>query len=103
MAEFEEACYLYDVKLLVLPPRIPKQLNGHIERMQRTFRDGFYTRPLHARIAGIQTELIEYLDYCNRRRPHRALNGLALPKEGAGEEPVPQDGESQMYWLITAT
>jgi len=85
--------------------------------MQRTFRDGFYTRPLPARRASIQTELNEYLDYYNRRRPHRALNGLA-PLEYLAmmqavntatgellgklvEELVPQDGEFWMCWLIT--
>ncbi len=102
MAEFEEACQMHNIKLFVLPPKSPK-LNGHVERMQRTFRDEFYTRPLPARIAGIQTELNEYLDYYNRRRPHRALNGLA-PLEYLAmmqEESVPQGGESQMYWPIT--
>ena len=76
MAEFEEACYLYDIKLFVLPPKSPK-LNGHVERMQRTFRDEFYTRPLPSRVPELQRELDAYLDYYNRRRPHRALNGLA--------------------------
>ena len=38
MAEFEEACQQYDIQLFVLPPKSPK-LNGHVERMQRTFRD----------------------------------------------------------------
>lgn len=76
MAEFEEACYLYDVKLFVLPPKSPK-LNGHVERMQRTFRDEFYTRPLPSRVPELQRELDAYLDYYNRRRPHRSLNGLA--------------------------
>jgi len=76
MAEFEEACYLHNIKLFVLPPKSPK-LNGHVERMQRTFRDEFYTRPLPAKIPELQRELNIYLDYYNRRRPHRALNGLA--------------------------
>jgi len=58
MAEFEEACYLYDIKLFVLPPKGPK-LNGYVERMQRTFKDEFYTRTLPTRIASIQTELDE--------------------------------------------
>ncbi len=76
MAEFEEACQQHDVKLFVLPPRSPR-LNGHVERLQRTFRDEFYTRPLPSRIPELQRELNAYLDYYNRRRPHRSLNGLA--------------------------
>ena len=57
-------------------PKSPK-LNGHVERMQRTFRDEFYTRPLPSRAPELQKELDAYLDYYNRRRHHRALNGLA--------------------------
>ncbi len=43
----------------------------------RTFRDEFYTRPLPSRIPELQSELNAYLEYYNRERPHRALNGLA--------------------------
>jgi len=64
------------VKLFVLPPRSPK-LNGHVEGMQQTFRDEFYTRPLPSKIPELQQELDAYLDYYNRRRLHRALGGLA--------------------------
>ena len=45
--------------------------------MQRTFKDEFYTRPLPSRIPELQRELNAYLDYYNRQRPHRSLNGLA--------------------------
>ncbi len=75
-ASFEEVCERLGVKLFVLPPRSPK-LNGHVERMQRTFRDEFYTRPLPSPIPELQRELDAYLDHYNRRRPHRALGGLA--------------------------
>ena len=54
-----------------------RKLNGHVERMQRTFRDEFYTRPLPSQIPELQRELDAYLDHYNRRRPHRALGGLA--------------------------
>ena len=46
----------------------------------------------------LQRELNAYLDDCNRKRPHRALNGLA-PLEFLAmmqEESVPEGGESQM-------
>ncbi|MER3537621.1 MAG: IS481 family transposase [Thermus sp.] len=97
MAEFEEVCARLGIELFVLPPRSPK-LNGHVERMQRTFRDEFYTRPLPSRIPELQSELNAYLEYYNRERPHRALNGLA-PLEFLAMmqgESVPQGGESQM-------
>jgi transposase InsO family protein len=57
-------------------PESPK-LNAHVERMQRTFRDEFYTRPLPSKIPELQRELDAYLEHYNRRRPHRALGGLA--------------------------
>ncbi len=44
---------------------------------RRTFGDEFYTRPLPSRVPELQRELDAYLDYYNRRRPHRALSGLA--------------------------
>jgi len=97
MAEFEKVCEQYNVKLFVLPPRSPK-LNGYVERMQRTFRGEFYTQPLPSRIPELQRELNAYLDYYNRKRPHRALNGLA-PLEFLAMmqgELVPEGGESQM-------
>jgi len=96
MAEFEETCQRLGIRLFVLPPKRPK-LNGHVERMQRTFRDEFYTRPLPSRLPELQRELNAYLDHYNRERPHRALGGLA-PLEFLAmlqEESVPK--ESQMY------
>ncbi len=95
MADFEEACERLGIALFVLPPKSPK-LNGHVERMQRTFREEFYTRPLPTKIPELQKELNAYLDYYNRERPHRALNGLA-PLEFLAmmqKESVPK--ESQM-------
>ncbi len=75
MSEFEETCQRLGIRLFVLPPKRPK-LNGHVERMQRTFRDEFYTRPLPSKIPELQRELNAYLDHYNRERPHRALGGL---------------------------
>ena len=95
MAAFEEGCQALGIRLFVLPPRSPK-LNGHVERIQRTFRDEFYTRPLPTTIGEIQAELEDYLAYYNGHRPHMALEGLA-PLEFLAKlqaELVPQ--ESQM-------
>jgi transposase InsO family protein len=95
MGEFEEACQGLGLRLFVLPPESPK-LNAHVERMQRTFRDEFYTRPLPSKIPELQQRLDAYLEHYNRRRPHRALGGLA-PLEFLAilkEESVPT--ESQM-------
>ncbi|MFN3412894.1 MAG: integrase core domain-containing protein [Thermoanaerobaculum sp.] len=90
MAEFEEACRRLGIALFVLPPKSPK-LNGHVERLQRTFREEFYTRPLPTKIPELQAELQGYLDHYNHRRPHMALGGLAplkfLAKMGEGSVP----------------
>ncbi|WP_164835721.1 integrase core domain-containing protein, partial [Thermus tenuipuniceus] len=53
------------------------KLNGHVERLQRTFREEFYTRALPTRVGELQAELKAYLEHYNRRRPHMALGGLA--------------------------
>jgi len=76
MAKFEEACQRLGIRLFVLPPKSLK-LNGHVERIQRTFREEFYARPLPSKIPGLQRELDAYLDYYNCERLHRALDGLA--------------------------
>ncbi len=76
MAEFEEACRSLGIRLFVLPPRSPK-LNGHVERMQRTFRDEFYTLPLPRGLVRLQAELAAYLAYYNHRRPHMVLGAGA--------------------------
>ncbi len=94
MAAFEEGCQALGIRLFVLPPRSPK-LNGHVERIQRIFRDEF-CRPLPTRVGEIQAELEDYLAYYNGHRPHMALEGLAplefLAKLQAESVPL----ESQM-------
>ncbi len=60
----------------MLPPRSPR-LNGHVERVQRTFCEEVYTQPLLAWLPELQAERDAYLEYRNRRRPHRALGELA--------------------------
>ena len=58
--------------------------------------DEVYTRPLPSHIPKLQAELNTYLDYYNKRSPHRSLKGL-VPLEFLAmmqEELVP--AESQM-------
>ena len=68
-------------------------------------REEFYTRPLPTKIPELQRVLDAYLEYYNRERPHRALNGLA-PLEFLArmqEESVPQgvsDVLTDCYGLI---
>ncbi|MCX7850900.1 integrase core domain-containing protein [Thermus sp.] len=104
MAEFEMACQGLGIALFVLPPRSPR-LNGHVERLQRTFRDEFYTRPLPTRVSELQVELNAYLDYYNRRRPHMALGGLAplefLAKIREGSVPQAVSNVLAEYTFLT--
>ena len=72
MAELEKTCQGLGIALFLLPPRSPK-LNGHVERLPRTFREGFYTRPLPTRLGKLQAKLDAYLHPYNRRRPYVAL------------------------------
>ncbi|ETN87500.1 integrase core domain-containing protein, partial [Thermus sp. NMX2.A1] len=106
MAEFEMACQGLGIALFVLPPRSPR-LNGHVERLQRTFRDEFYTRPLPTRVSELQVELNAYLDYYNRRRPHMALGGLAplefLAKIREGSVPQAVSNVLAEYITLTGT
>ena len=96
MAEFEEGCRVLGIELFVLPPRSPK-LNGMVERLQRTFRDEFYTRALPLGIEAIQGELEGYLEHYNLHRPHMALGGLAPVEYLAKLQEVSVPLESQMY------
>ena len=64
-AEFEEACQRLGVRLFVLPPKRPK-LNGQVKRLQRSFRDEFYNRPLPSKIPEPQRELNAYPVRYNR-------------------------------------
>lgn len=95
MAEFEEGCRVLGIELFVLPPRSPK-LNGMVERLQRTFRDEFYTRALPLGIEAIQGELEGYLEHYNLHRPHMALGGLAPVEYLAKLQEVSVPLESQM-------
>ncbi|WP_370444454.1 integrase core domain-containing protein [Meiothermus sp. Pnk-1] len=81
------------MRLFVLPPRSPR-LNGHVGhalaylvRMQRTFREEFYTRPLPAQLSALQRELEAYLDHYNRERPHRAGSPRVPGYEARGVGP----------------
>ena len=76
MAEFENACQKLNIPLLVLPPASPK-CNGGVERANRTFREGFYNRPmLEDSLRGIQAELTKAVNIYNTYRPHKNLDNL---------------------------
>ena len=82
MGEFEAECARRSPPLKVPPPRRP-QLNGVVERANRTARSE--CRRLHdgeLNCGAMNKTPQAYLDYCNNRRPHRSL-GMRTPAEQA--------------------
>lgn len=76
MKDFEQACHKKGIQLFVLPPRSP-ELNGCVERCNRTLRYEFYRiydGILH--MDAIREALKGYMNLYNTFRPHQALNML---------------------------
>ena len=74
MKEFENACETLGIALYVIPPRTP-ELNGNVERANRTLRYQFYQFYQDAlEIGRLRKELKDYLKIYNHFRPHQALN-----------------------------
>jgi putative transposase len=80
MAAFEQECADHAIPLWVLPPHSPK-LNGHVERMNRTFREEWWecyegeTDMVSMQQAGREGEAVY-----NVLRPHQSL-GMRTPVE----------------------
>jgi transposase InsO family protein len=85
MAAFEAECQAQAIPLWVLPPHSPK-LNGHVERMNRTFREEWWegyegeTDVPSMQHAGREGEAVY-----NAIRPHQAL-GMRTPVEFLADE-----------------
>lgn len=78
--EFEEACRLLTIPLYVLPPRRP-DLNGCVERGQRTYTEEFYeVTEFSWDIPTLNGELHAWEKIYNTIRPHQAL-GYLTPLE----------------------
>jgi len=76
MAEFEAACQAKDIKLYVLPPRMP-QLNGGVERCNGAWRYEFYAcTDLPGTVEELNPLIDEWQETYNFVRPHGALSGL---------------------------
>jgi transposase InsO family protein len=80
MAEFEAECQAAKIPLWVLPPRSPK-LNGHVERMNRTFREEWWEcYDGETDVSTMQGAGREGEEMYNMIRPHQAL-GMRTPVE----------------------
>ena len=72
--QFEVACQKLKIPLYVNPPRCP-ELNGHIERANRTSREEFYeVQDLELSVEGLNRQLDQYAYEFNYIRPHQALD-----------------------------
>ena len=73
MDQFEEACRRAKILLFLNPPHRP-ELNGGVERSNRTFREEFYeVEDVSLDVGEHNKQLVRYA-YChNYIRPHRAL------------------------------
>jgi transposase InsO family protein len=79
-AEFEQACQQRGLRLFVLPPRSP-ELNGAVERAQRTHTEEFYqVTPCSLEMKALNRELREWEKTYNTVRPHQAL-GYLTPQQ----------------------
>ena len=80
MADFEDECQKFNIKLWVLPPRRP-DLNGCVERANGTTRYEFY--PFYEgsfNVRLMNQALDDYENYYNTYRPHEKV-GLDTPME----------------------
>jgi putative transposase len=72
-ADFEVLCREMGLKLFVLPPRSP-ELNGHVERAQRTHTEEFYEVYLgDTDLKTLNPALVDWERVYNHVRPHQAL------------------------------
>ena len=73
MKNFEDACNAYGIELFVIPPRTP-ELNGNVERANRTLRYEFYQFYQGIpELEELRRALKDYLRLYNHFRPHQAL------------------------------
>jgi len=97
MAEFETACQKYGITLCVLYPKSPK-LNGHVERLNGTWRTDFYqTYDLPHNLQELRPLVQDYNDTYNWDRPHQSL-ALQTPQEYLQNKNLWEDPlQSHMY------
>jgi transposase InsO family protein len=74
--QFEEACEKKKIKLFVNRPRCP-EMNGHVERSNRTHREEFYeVQDVDLNLEGHNRQLEEWAYTYNYIRPHQSLDYL---------------------------
>lgn len=77
---FEYTCRKRSIGLAVLVPKSP-ELNGHVERINGTWRSDFYNLfDLPISLKELQPFLNDFTDSYNWDRPHESL-GLQTPQQ----------------------
>lgn len=94
-SHFEQACEINDIPLYVTPPRSP-ECNGHVERINGTFKYEFYsqyqgTTSIHI----LRYELLKFTRHYHKIRPHEGLGYLTPHEFCSSLEKV--GGQSQRY------
>jgi putative transposase len=80
MNEFEKACQRSKIQLFVNPPHHP-EMNGGVERANRTDREEFYeVQELSLDTEELNQQVEEYERVFNYERPHKAL-AMRTPNE----------------------
>ncbi|MGZ6255049.1 MAG: integrase core domain-containing protein [Candidatus Chromulinivorax sp.] len=80
MGDFEKACKKMNISLFVLPAYSP-QLNGGVERANRTFRYEFYAlQDNFVSESNYKNQVQKFTDFYNSVRPHqfRAFDSLSI-------------------------
>jgi putative transposase len=76
MDQFEEACRSLEIELFVNPPKCP-EMNGGVERLNRTSREEFYeVEDLALLTAELNRQIEEWEHTYNYIRPHETLDYL---------------------------
>jgi hypothetical protein len=78
------------------------QTQGKVERFQQTLQKWLAARPAAATLTGLQTQLDEFTEAYNTRRPHRSLAHRATPATAYTARPkaVPGDRTTDTHHRV---
>jgi hypothetical protein len=78
------------------------QTQGKVERFQQTLQKWLAARPAAATLTGLQTQLDEFTEAYNTRRPHRSLEHRATPATAYTARPkaVPGDRTTDTHHRV---
>lgn len=86
VAPFERTLGELGIAHLLSSPHHP-QTCGKLERFHQTLKQWLRARPLATTPVEFQTQLDEFLEFYNHRRPHRSLHGATPAERWAAQPP----------------